>query len=119
MLLLLLEVPYLKPLSKVSPLEVVVSVGVKSKVDKELGQHVCINVCTHTVLHATREFLIVYNDGYKNMKKGTHCPEVSLRQKFKLTNTSRFCIHFVDVFLACVHALDWGRGNGQGGFRNR
>lgn len=59
---------YLKPLLEVSSLEVVVSVGVKSKVDEEPGQCISIYVCTDTVLHATRKLLVVYNDRYENRK---------------------------------------------------
>ena len=63
-------ITYLKPLSEVSPLEVVVSIGVKSKVDEEPGQLLGVNVSTHTVLHATCELLVVYNDGYGSTNKG-------------------------------------------------
>ena len=63
-------ITYLKPLSEVSPLEVVVSIGVKSQVDEEPGQLLGVHVSTHTVLHATRELLVVYNDGYGSTNKG-------------------------------------------------
>ena len=63
-------ITYLKPLSEVSPLEVVVSIGMKSQVDEEPGQLLGVNVSTHTVLHATCELLVVDNDGYGSTNKG-------------------------------------------------
>ena len=61
---------YLKPPPEVFPLEVIVSVGVKSQVEEEPGQLLGVDIRTHPVLHATRELLVVYNDGYGSTNKG-------------------------------------------------
>ena len=67
---------YPKPLPEVFPLEVVVSVGMKSKVDEEPSQHICIDVCTNAVLHTTCEVLVVNDDGYgKKNNNNVHSSE--------------------------------------------
>lgn len=62
---------YPKALSKVFALEIVISVGVETKVDEELRQCLGINVSAHTVLHTTCEVLVVDYNRYRG--KQTNC----------------------------------------------
>ena len=55
---------YTKVRFEISSLKIVVSVRVKSEVVEEPSQRIGINICTNTVLHAAREVLVVYDDGY-------------------------------------------------------
>ena len=65
-------------------------------VQKEVNQWVdnshSICITLNWVMHSVRLSTVIY--------------------KVQLTNTSQFYVHFVDIFLSCVHPLDRGRGGG-------